>query len=88
LKPIYEQVAGAFAQEKHCLVTAVDATASKDIAERYKVTGYPTIKFLKADSDEVVPYEGPRTLEAFVDFLNKECGTFRNSDGTLTEEVQ
>jgi protein disulfide-isomerase A6 len=36
-------------------------------------------------SDEPVDYDGERTEEAFVEFLNKHCGTRRSAGGLLDE---
>ncbi len=87
LKPIYEQVAKNFATESKCAVVAVDATASPDLASKYDVTGYPTLKFFKADVTEPIPYEGGRTEQDLVNFLNEHCGTFRVVGGGLNEKV-
>lgn len=64
----------------------LDATKADDVASKYGVSGYPTIKFFKADG-EVIEYMGGRTKDDFVKFLNEKCGTFRKGDGSLTEQV-
>jgi hypothetical protein len=39
------------------------------------VTGYPTLKFFKKDSEEAAEkYRGGRDLENLVKFINKEMG--------------
>lgn len=85
LKPIYEKVAQAFATEKSCVVAALDATEAGDIAQKYGVTGYPTLKIFT--NGEVKDYDGDRTEEDFVKFLNKICGTFRLPGGGLLPEA-
>ena len=87
LKPIYEKLARGFASESNCVVVAVDATASEDLGKKYDVTGYPTIKFFPADSEDVVAYEGGRTEADFVSFLNEKCGTQRLVGGSLNAKV-
>ena len=42
---------------------------------RFEVTGFPTIKFFPAGSDEPEPYEENRELEDLVTFLNAKAGT-------------
>lgn len=37
----------------------MDATVAKEIAGRFEVTGYPTIKIIK--NGQPVDYDGPRT---------------------------
>ncbi|KAJ3313481.1 Protein disulfide-isomerase-like 2-2 [Boothiomyces sp. JEL0838] len=86
LAPIYEKVAKVFKNEESCVVANVDATVSEESASRYNVQGYPTLKFFSA-SGEVKDYNGGRTLEDLVDFLNENCKTFRGYDGQLNEKA-
>ena len=86
MAPIYEKVAQAFELEKDCVVANLDATVASDVAETYKVQGYPTIKFFESDGS-ISDYEGGRGLDDFVNYLNKKCGTFRKSDGFLNSKV-
>jgi protein disulfide-isomerase A6 len=90
LKPIYEKVAKDFAAEPNCLVVNVDADAApnKPLAQQYGVSGYPTLKFFsKDDKEDPIDYNGARTEEAFVEFLNKKCGTHRTVGGLLNDEA-
>ncbi|KAG2147563.1 protein disulfide isomerase [Suillus clintonianus] len=89
LKPIYEQVAIDFKPESTCIVANIDADAqpNKEIAGRYGVSSYPTIKFFPRGGKEVEAYEGPRTEQAFVAFLNERCGTQRAVGGGLNDEA-
>jgi len=89
LKPIYEQVAIDFKPESNCIVANIDADAqqNKGVAADYEVTSYPTIKFFPRGGKEVEAYEGPRTEQAFVTFLNERCGTQRAVGGGLNDEA-
>lgn len=89
LKPIYEQVAKDFKPESNCIVANIDADAAlnKELASRYGVTSYPTIKFFPRGGKEVEDYEGARTEEAFVNFLNEKCGTNRAVGGGLNDQA-
>ncbi|KAG9315335.1 protein disulfide isomerase [Chiua virens] len=89
LKPIYEQVAKDFKLESNCIVANIDADAAqnKEIAGRYGVASYPTIKFFPRGGKEVENYEGPRSEEAFVDFLNERCGAHRAVGGDLNDKA-
>ncbi|KAI5981913.1 thioredoxin-like protein [Pisolithus albus] len=89
LKPIYEQVARDFKPESNCIVANVDADAAlnKELAGRYGVASYPTIKFFPRGGKEVEDYEGARTEEAFVNFLNEKCGTNRAVGGGLNDQA-
>ncbi|KAJ3373457.1 hypothetical protein HDU91_000072 [Kappamyces sp. JEL0680] len=84
LAPIYEKVAQAFANEPNCQVANLDATKHEDISDAYDVKGYPTLRFFKPDGTNI-EYMGGRTGDEIVAFLNENCKTFRNADGTLNE---
>ncbi|KAG9297510.1 hypothetical protein G9A89_001450 [Geosiphon pyriformis] len=88
LAPIYEKVASYFTEESDCVVANLDATAHKDVADKYGVKGYPTIKYFpKGEGIEPVDYEGGRTEQDFVNFLNEHCGTHRLVGGGLSEKA-
>jgi len=72
-------VAKAFAGEDNVVVAAVDATVAAASAARFDVKGYPTIKFFPkgSSSKEAQEYEGGRSLDDFVQFLNSRAGTHR-----------
>lgn len=57
---------------------------SKRIADEQGVKSYPTIKYFAAGSKEAVPYEGARSEQAFLDFLNEKAGTHRVVGGMLS----
>ena len=79
LKPVYEKVASAFGAERKVVVAAVDATAARDVSSRFEVRGYPTIKFFPRGTaaKEAEEYEGGRSVDDFVAFLNNKAGTHR-----------
>jgi len=52
-------------------VAKVDCTVEKDLATRFGVKGFPTIKLFKDGQTEIVDYKGPRTLEGFTEFASK-----------------
>jgi protein disulfide-isomerase A6 len=85
LKPIWEDLAKAFSNEPSVIVAQVDAEAenSKAVATEQGVQSYPTIKWFKKGSTEPAPYDGPRTIGDFVDFINTNSGTHRTPSGGL-----
>jgi len=88
LAPVYEKVAAAFANEEHCVVAKVDADKHKDLGGRYGVSGFPTILYFPEDDKSgEKKYQGARDEQALVDFLNEQCGTARNADGSLNENA-
>ncbi|GAA5809780.1 hypothetical protein MFLAVUS_003193 [Mucor flavus] len=60
--------------EKHGIVVAkMDGTVNDvPLSAGFQVTGYPTIKLFKADTNTIVDYNGKRTLHDFVQFLKQE----------------
>ncbi|KAF9643973.1 disulfide isomerase [Thelephora ganbajun] len=90
LKPVYENVARYFKDEKNCIVANMDADAAynKPVAQKYGVASYPTIKFFGKGEDnkeKPIAYNGGRSEQAFVDFLNEKCGTHRAIGGGLND---
>jgi protein disulfide-isomerase A6 len=83
LAPTYEEVAGVFAGEDNVLIAKVDATAHAELASRYGVKGYPTIKYFAPGADDPEDYAEGRDKQSFVDFINEQAGTHRTADGGL-----
>ena len=84
LAPTYEEVGTTYKNEENCVVARVDADAQRDLASRYGVQGYPTIKFFPKDNKDGTDYNDGRSAEDFVLFLNKNCGAFRMVGGKLS----
>ncbi|KAL5467532.1 hypothetical protein EMCRGX_G031776 [Ephydatia muelleri] len=84
LAPTYEEVGATYKNEENCVVARVDADAQRDLASRYGVQGYPTIKFFPKDNKDGTDYNEGRAADDFVLFLNKNCGTFRMVGGKLS----
>ncbi|KAI9371798.1 thioredoxin-like protein [Aspergillus egyptiacus] len=87
LAPTWETLANDFALEPSVVVAKVDAEAesSKAVAKEQGITGYPTIKFFAKGSTEGVIYNGARSEEAFVEFINTHAGTHRAPGGGLDD---
>ena len=54
---------------------------------RYDVSGYPTLKWFGDDKSAPEAYNGGRTLEDLVSFVNDNAGTKRTTSGSLDESV-
>ncbi|KAL3030290.1 hypothetical protein AAZX31_03G212100 [Glycine max] len=87
LAPIYEKVAAAFNLDKDVVMANVDADKYKDLAEKYGVSGYPTLKFFPKSNKAGEDYNGGRDLDDFVAFINEKCGTYRDGKGQLTSKA-
>jgi len=73
LTPKWEEL-GKWAKNKPNLVIAkMDATAND--VDAVQVSGFPTLKLFKADSDEIVDYEDAREVENMISFLEKNAAS-------------
>lgn len=63
------------------LIAELDADMYRELAGEYGVQGYPTLKLFQGGS--VVSYEGDRSLESLVEFVNEHAGTARLPDGSV-----
>lgn len=87
LAPTYEKVATAYKLEDDVVIANLDADKYKDVAEKYGVSGYPTLKFFPKNNKAGEDYEGGRDLQDFVSFINEKCGTSRDVKGQLTSKA-
>lgn len=87
LAPTYEKVASAFKLEEDVVIANLDADQHKDLAEKYGVSGFPTLKFFPKGNKAGEDYEGGRNLDDFVSFINEKCGTSRDGKGQLTSQA-
>jgi protein disulfide-isomerase A1 len=54
------------------VITKIDATANEHPS--LNIEGFPTLKLYKPGSTEPVDYQGDRSLDDLVTFLEKELG--------------
>lgn len=52
----------------------VDCTQQNELCSSHEVTGYPTLKFFKVDSEESVKFRGTRDLPTLTNFINEQLG--------------
>jgi protein disulfide-isomerase A6 len=89
LAPTYEKLGTAFKNDKHVVIAKMDAdeAQNKDIASKYDVSGFPTLKWFPKDNKAGTDYNSGRDLEDFVKFINEKVGTQRLSSGLLNEQA-
>jgi len=88
LTPIYEQLGEKYKDNADIVIAKMDATANE--LEDIKIQSFPTVKLFPKDSDEVIDYQGERTLEGlskFVDSNGKEAGKIPEETAEETEEA-
>ncbi|KAI9101772.1 thioredoxin-like domain-containing protein [Phlyctochytrium arcticum] len=74
LAPVWEElgekVKSTFGD--NVVIAKMDATENDvPVESAFEITGFPTIKLFKADSNEIIDYSGDRTVDSFFDFLKK-----------------
>jgi len=67
LTPIWEELGEAYKDHETILITKMDSTANE--LETVKVQGFPTIKLFQKETNAVIDYNGPRTLDGLKKFL-------------------
>merc|ERR1711885_85271 len=87
LEPVYEKVGKTFANEGNCVVAKVDADSEKDLGSRFGIQGFPTIKFFSKTNKDGEEYNGGRSEQDFIDYLNDKCGTNRVSGGGVGDKA-
>ena len=70
-KPELEKAAAVLRKE-NLFVAKVDATVEKKLAEKYKVRGYPTVKFFKKGAP--MDYTAGRTEKDVINWMRKKSG--------------
>eukprot|EP01084_Bolivina_argentea_P063923 116614_1 len=71
LAPEFEKAAQALAADEavDAVLAKVDATIEKDLATKYGVKGFPTLKYFTGDADTPSDYSGGRTESTIVQWL-------------------
>lgn len=67
LAPIYDELAEKFAARDDILIAKMDSTTNE--LEHTRIDSFPTIKLYKKGDNQVVEYNGERTLEGMTKFL-------------------
>jgi len=79
LAPEWKIAGETFQPEDDIRIAAFDATTSADIASRYGIKGYPTIKYFAKGSKLSAPeeYQGGRQADGIITWINKKIGSTR-----------
>ncbi|GAB4862085.1 disulfide-isomerase [Ancistrocladus abbreviatus] len=70
LAPILDEVAVSFESDPDVVIAKLDATANDVPQDTFDVKGYPTLYF-RSSSGKIVQYDGDRTKEDIIDFIQK-----------------
>ena len=70
--PILEEVGKHF-DDKRVIIAKCDATQQKELADKYDIVGYPTVKFFpKRGEGKETEYTGPRDKDSIVEWIINE----------------
>ncbi|XP_076014232.1 protein disulfide-isomerase A4 [Genypterus blacodes] len=73
LAPEYEKAAKELSQRSPPIPLAkVDATVESEVASRFDVTGYPTLKIFR--KGKMFDYNGPREQHGIADYMSEQSG--------------
>merc|ERR1711893_272463 len=67
LAPIWDELGEKYKDNANIVIAKMDSTANE--LEDVKIQSFPTIKYFPKGSDEVIDYNGERTLDGFTKFL-------------------
>jgi protein disulfide-isomerase A6 len=77
LEPEWKIASDTFLPSDDVVIAAVDATENMELADKYEVKGYPTIKYFPKGSTTAQEYGGGRTADTIVSWVNEKAGTSR-----------
>jgi len=83
LVPIYDELGEKFKDSDSVVIAKMDATANE--LEHTKIQSFPTIKLWKKETNEVVDYNGERTVAGFTKFLE---GGGKEAEGDSDDEEE
>ncbi|XP_071736294.1 protein disulfide-isomerase-like [Rutidosis leptorrhynchoides] len=81
LAPEYEKAASLLSSHDPAIVLAkfdADAEDNKELAKKYEVQGFPTIKIMRNGAQNIQDYNGPREADGIVTYLKKQVGPASN----------
>lgn len=84
IAPIYEELAKKLEGHTDIVIAKMDGTTNEHSSVAVK--GFPTIKFYRSnDKQNAIDFDGDRTLEGMLSFLEKETGKSLGAGATKSE---
>ncbi|KAI3707511.1 hypothetical protein L6452_26107 [Arctium lappa] len=87
LAPILDEVAVSFENDASVMIAKFDGSNNDIPSDAFEVQGYPTLYF-KSSSGKVMPYEGNRTKEDIIEFIQKNREDEETPQPTVTEPTK
>nr|GEU35542.1 protein disulfide-isomerase-like [Tanacetum cinerariifolium] len=87
LAPILDEVAVSFENDADVMIAKFDGSNNDIPSDTFEVQGYPTLYF-RSSSGKVVPYEGNRTKEDIIEFIqtNREVKSMLQKDASFPDD--
>lgn len=85
IKPTWEKLAHLYSEEDNIVVGSVNCDDNKDLCSDNGVQGFPTLLFFSGS--ESTKFEGGRSLDDLVKFVNEKTGLDLASDGGVAEHA-
>jgi len=85
--PHMREVAEAFKYDSRVKIVANDVDLYKFYNWDYDLSMFPDIRLYCKDENDPIKYEGRKTAEDLIDFINDYCGTQRGLNGRLNSEA-
>ncbi|XP_075514688.1 protein disulfide-isomerase-like [Primulina tabacum] len=86
LAPILDEVAISFENDSDVVIAKLDATVNDIPSDTFDVQGYPTLYF-RSSSGNLLPYDGERTKEDIIEFIQKNRDGHADLVSTKSESV-
>lgn len=67
------------------VIAKVDADAERSLGERFGIQGFPTLKWFPKGSDKPEEYDGGRTADGVIKFINDKTGERERGPRALNE---
>ncbi|KAJ2868107.1 hypothetical protein GGH94_000375 [Coemansia aciculifera] len=88
LAPIYAQLSEVFQNDEHVVIANYNANDDAKVKAEVNIEGFPTLIAFPASKDaKKIEYDGSRSLEALVAFVNEHAGTQRTTEGMLDQSA-
>ncbi|XP_047067132.1 protein disulfide isomerase-like 1-2 isoform X1 [Lolium rigidum] len=87
LAPVLEEVAVLFQDDEDVVIAKMDGTAN-DIPSDFEVEGYPSLYFIPSNGGDLLSYEGDRTAQEIINFVNKNREPKLGASAAVEEVTQ
>jgi thiol-disulfide isomerase/thioredoxin len=77
LAPEFDLAGDAYKEGDGVIIAKVDADSERTLGERFEIKGFPTLKWFPKGSTKPEEYNGGRTADTIVSWVNDKTGLSR-----------